>query len=127
MANRAYVFVALLLCACVPARVPVTDVGAVLPEELAAALKVEAYTLEGSRPPVVARYLGPVRAFSCKHLLTDPPASRGDALTQLRVEALRLGADGIIDVTFDVRGTDALGTNCWQSVQASGTAVKFAR
>ena len=43
----------------------------------------------------------------------------------LRLKALDLGADGIIDITFDTRGTDTWGTNCWESVQASGIAVKF--
>jgi uncharacterized protein YbjQ (UPF0145 family) len=46
-------------------------------------------------------------------------------LTQLKLKALDLGADGIIDITFDTRGTDTWGTNCWESVQASGVAVKF--
>ena len=36
-----------------------------------------------------------------------------------------MGANGIIDITFDSRGTDTWGTNCWETVQASGTAVIF--
>ena len=53
------------------------------------------------------------------------PASKGNALTQLKVRAVELGANGVIDITFDYSGTDAWGTNCWESIQASGTAVMF--
>ena len=55
----------------------------------------------------------------------DPPASKGDALKQLKIKAVNMGANGVIDITFDKRGTDTWGTNCWESVQASGTAVIF--
>ena len=56
-------------------------------------------------------------------MMTDPPASKGDALLQLRLRASELGADTILDITFDTRGTDPFGTNCWESVQASGMAI----
>jgi hypothetical protein len=36
-----------------------------------------------------------------------------------------MNADAIIDVNFDQRGTDAWGTNCWETVQASGMAVRL--
>ncbi|MDC0452133.1 YbjQ family protein [Candidatus Pelagibacter sp.] len=49
----------------------------------------------------------------------------GDALKQLKIKAVRAGANGVIDITFDSRGTDTFRTNCWESVQASGTAVVF--
>ena len=70
-------------------------------------------------------FLIEIKAYSCKLLLSDPPASKGDALKQLRLKALEMGANGIVDVTFDSRGTDAFGTNCWESVQVTGVAVKF--
>ena len=106
--------------------VPVTDVSKVSREALQEAYKVRIFTTGSDvSHPKVAEYLGDITAYSCKHLLWDPPASKGDAITQLRLKALSMGADGIIDVTFDSRGTDAFGTNCWESVQASGLAVKF--
>jgi uncharacterized protein YbjQ (UPF0145 family) len=106
--------------------VPVTDVSQVPKAQLREAAHVRVFVLGGNQAcPEVAEYLGDVTAYSCKHLLTDPPASKGDALTQLRLKVLDLGADGVIDVSFDRRGTGAWGTNCWESVQASGTAVKF--
>jgi hypothetical protein len=76
--------------------------------------------------PQVAEYLGPLEAYSCKNLIFDPPASKGDALQQLRVKAAQMEADAIIDVNFDQQGTDTWGTNCWETVQASGMAVRLA-
>jgi hypothetical protein len=103
----------------------VVDLKTIPLAEKEAALKIRVYTIESGAYPEVETLLGPVVAYSCKHWLTDPPASKGDALTRLRLEALKLGANGIIDVTFDTRGTDPWGTNCWETVQASGSAVKF--
>ena len=86
---------------------------------------VNVYMLEQAAGyPPVHRFIGPVHGVSCKHLLTDPPASKADALLRMRVEAHRLGADTVIDVTIDQSGTDALGTNCWESISVNGLAVR---
>ena len=115
--------ITLLACATF---VPVTDVSKIPKEQLQQAYKIKTFTAGSELTyPEIAEYLGDITAYSCKHLLTDPPASKGDALTQLRLKALELGANGVIDVTFDSHGTDTWGTNCWESVQASGVAVKF--
>jgi uncharacterized protein YbjQ (UPF0145 family) len=108
--------------------VPVIEVSKVPKQELQQAYKIKTYMV-GSEVsyPEVSEYMGDITAYSCKNLATDLPASKGDALTQLRLKALEMEANGIIDVTFDSRGKDAWGTNCWESVQASGIAVKFKR
>lgn len=108
------------------ARVPLIKMDEVPPEVLQSSYAVQIYTVDSvATRPDVKDFLGPIEAFSCKLLSTDPPASKGDALIQLRLNALKQGATGVVDVTFDVRGTDAWGTNCWESVQASGVAVVF--
>lgn len=119
-----FLSITLLLGACAPF-VPVVDLNSVPPSHKEAAMKIRVFTVESGSYPEVETLLGPVVAYSCKHWLTDPPASKGDALTRLRLEGLKLGANGIIDVTFDTRGTDTWGTNCWETVQASGSAVRF--
>jgi hypothetical protein len=127
MKNIVFTLVVLLFVgSCVPPLVPVTDISKVPEDKLQAAYKIKTY-IAGGDPnyPEVAKYLGDITAYSCKHVLWDPPASKGNALTQLKLKALDLGADGIIDITFDTKGTDTWGTNCWESVQASGVAVKF--
>lgn len=124
-----YLFLALPFVAfvggCAPF-VPVVDVKTIPQETLQAAYRVRTFTPENSpNYPPVSEYIGTLTAHSCKFLLTDPPPSKGDALLQLRIAAVEKKADALLDVTFDSQGADGWGTNCWESVQASGIAVKL--
>ena len=123
--NFLITFISFSLLACVPPRVPVEDLANVSSEIVAESSRVAIY-LVGDNVSF-QQMLGPVEAYSCKHLTSDPPASKGDALKRLRLNAYRLGANAIVDVTFDSKGTDAFGTNCWESVFASGNAVLIQR
>ena len=115
----------IILSSCGP-KVDVLDLSTVDQKILTEASKVQIFKLDNAQPkPEIEKYVGEITAYSCKHLSWDPPASKGDALKQLKVKAVRQGANGVIDITFDARGTDTFGTNCWESVQASGTAVVF--
>jgi uncharacterized protein YbjQ (UPF0145 family) len=115
----------IILSSCGP-KVDVLDFSTVDQKILTEASKVQIFKLDNAQPkPEIEKYVGEITAYSCKHLSWDPPASKGDALKQLKVKAVRQGANGVIDITFDTRGTDTFGTNCWESVQASGTAVVF--
>ena len=115
----------LILSSCGP-KVDVINLNTVEPDVLAKASRVQIFKLDNAQPkPEIDQYIGELTAYSCKHLTWDPPASKGDALKQLKVKAVGMGANGVIDITFDSRGTDTFGTNCWESVQASGTAVVF--
>ena len=119
------VVLGLLLSSCGP-RVKVTKLSDISPDILTKATKVQIFRLDNAQPkPEIEKHLGEITAYSCKHMIWDPPASKGNALTQLKVRAVELGANGVIDITFDYSGTDAWGTNCWESIQASGTAVMF--
>ena len=125
MSRTSGILAIILLLGCSPF-VPVVNVSEVPKETLQKAYQIQTFEIgNGSSRPQVSEYLGSITAYSCKHLMTDPPASKGNALIQLRLKALELGADGIFDITFDTRGTDTWGTNCWESVQVSGVAVKF--
>jgi hypothetical protein len=74
----ALVPILLALAGCA-ASVAVTGMSAVAPDQLSAATNVRVFTIEQPAPKV-ERTIAPVTAYSCKHLTTDPPASRGDAL-----------------------------------------------
>lgn len=116
-----------ILSGCAPF-VPVLDTAKLSSAEQTAAANVQVFVLESAaQRPTVEKVLSRIEAYSCKHGLTDPPPSRGDALLQLQVKAVRLGANAVVDVTFDGAGTDAFGTNCWQSIHASGLAVLLGR
>ncbi|WP_139194627.1 hypothetical protein [Roseovarius tolerans] len=121
--SKKVVVVALLLSACGPL-VEVNDTSKVNPATLTAASNVRVFTL-GQNAPQNYSVIAPVSAFSCKNMMTDPPASQGDALLQLQIKALELGASAVVNVGFDLRGTDTFGTNCWETVQASGLAVRY--
>jgi len=108
---------------CVGPFVDTVQMSKIPPEEAQAALAVKLYMQSASQPENVEKYLGSVEAYSCKNKVWDKPVSTGDALAQLRLKTLRMGGNAVIGVTTDTRGTDTLGTNCWESVQASGTAV----
>ena len=108
-------------CASIPQR----DLSSVPQSTIIDASKVRVFTVENSSYPKNFELLGEITAYSAKKLMTDPPASKGDALKRLQIEAVEKGANGIINVTFDVRGTDTWGTGCWETVQASGSAVRF--
>lgn len=118
------ILVVIFLASCGPA-VPVIDINKVPPETYEKALRLPVFTIDSPNFPPVSKFLGEVSAYSCKRLNTDPPASKGNALTQLRINAFDQGATGVINVTFDVRGTDTWGTRCWGTVQATGIAVIF--
>jgi uncharacterized protein YbjQ (UPF0145 family) len=114
---------AVLLVGCAPF-VEQVDLTKIDPAERTASTNIRIFN-EGAAPKVI-KTLGDVEAYSCKHLMTDPPASKGNALQQLRLKAYRLGANAVIDVVFDTRGTDTYGTNCWETVHAAGLAVVMA-
>jgi uncharacterized protein YbjQ (UPF0145 family) len=115
------ILIASIAAGCSPF-VPVTDVAAVDPQTRTSAIQIRVLPL-GMQIPAGTKMLQPIQANSCKHLMTDPPATQGDALQQLQLRALELNANAIVNVTFDTRGTDTFGTNCWQTVTASGFAA----
>lgn len=116
------ILVPLALAACSPF-VDRMKMSEVPPSELQASLAVQVVDQTLPQPTNIDRYIGPVEAWSCKHLVTSKPATKSDAIEQLRVKALRMGGNAVIGVTYDEKGTDTFGTNCWQTVHAAGTAV----
>src|SRR5262249_40421064 len=113
---------AFMLAACA-AKVPVTEMATISSVALTTATNLRHFTVE-QQSPKAEKAIAAVTAFSCKHRTTAPPACNGDPRQQLQLNASRMGAKAVINVTFDTGGTDAWGTNCWQTVQASGTPVR---
>ena len=111
------------ISACGP-MVDVTDLTTVGAEKIRLASEIPTYTFQQIAPSNY-KVIAPVTAYSCKSNLYDPPASKGNALLQLQLKALDQKANAIVNVTFDTRGTDTFGTNCWETVQASGLAVLY--
>lgn len=121
-------FVAVVLVCAVASCAPFVDrmkISEIPPAELQASLSVQVIDQTLPQPTNIETIIGPVEAWSCKHLMTSKPATQSDAIAQLRVKALRMGANAVIGVTYDRQGTDTLGTNCWETVHAAGTAVRL--
>lgn len=95
-----------------------------LPEdEQRAALAIKVYD-QATGAPQYSEIVNEVQAISCQNKVWDAPATKADALRQLRVKALRLGANAIVSVTYTNSGT-SYKPNCWESVTVSGTAVRL--
>ena len=103
--------------------VPVIDLTGVHQQDLIKSQKIRTYIV-GQMPPDEFTVLEPLEAWSCKQQSWDPPATKGNALRQLKLLAYRLGATALMDVEFTGHNTDVWGTNCWNSVHASGIAIK---
>lgn len=75
--------------------------------------------------PAVRTVIGPVEGYGCApqrdHPL-DVSVQQSDALDQLRVRALKAGANGVINVSFEPIHTDHR-NQCYQGLAAKGQAV----
>jgi hypothetical protein len=98
------------------------------PSEHARAAQLPVYMAqEGGVAAKVRADLGPVEGYGCnpqRDLPKDVNAQRSDALDQLRLRALKAGADGVIDVRFSPIQTDRRNA-CFQGMAARGEAVAF--
>ena len=107
---------------CIGPLVPVIDMANVDPQTLQASQRIRIYQ-SGQVPPLGYREIGPVKAWSCKNQTWDPPATKENAIKQLKIIAHRSGATAIMDVKAGRQGTSM--TNCWQVVVAIGMAIKY--
>ncbi|MFP6716724.1 MAG: hypothetical protein VCB82_04395 [Alphaproteobacteria bacterium] len=96
--------VVISLTGCIGALVPVIDLTNVDPQALQDSQSIQTYT-KGQTPPLGYREIGPVKAWSCKNLTWDPPATKENALKQLKIMAHRLGATAIMGIEFGEHGT----------------------
>jgi len=69
------------------------------------------------------RRIGQIEATSCMNKLWDSPASREDAIDQLRYKASALGGNGITNLTCEHQEGTNLAKNCWNSVTCYGVAI----
>jgi hypothetical protein len=67
--------------------------------------------------------LGPIEATSCKSLMWDPIPTREDAVTQLRVRAINLGGNGLLNLMCDATQGTSVSKNCWSSITCSASAI----
>ena len=69
-----------------------------------------------------AQPIGPVEGAVCKVGLHDPDPTKDEALAQLRVAAVRMGANAVVGTECDDEGM-SLSKNCFRSITCRGTAA----
>lgn len=70
-------------------------------------------------------FLGSVKATSCfNNFILDDPASKEDAMNQLKYKASIMGADAVINPICSKEGT-SLTKNCWTSITCEAAAIRI--
>lgn len=109
----------------IPAFVPIINVARIPEDQLEEAELIRIY-VSRDYAPEIEKELGKLEGYSVKHLLWEPSPTRDAALLQLQLRALKLGADGIVDVLFTQGGPlEVMTRDCWESIKVEGIAVQF--
>ncbi|MEN9341082.1 MAG: RcsF lipoprotein [Pseudomonadota bacterium] len=66
-----------------------------------------------------------VEGNSCQNKLYDPPATRANAIEQLKFHSLEHGGDGITNIQCSGREGTSLRTNCWELISCTAEVIKF--
>lgn len=66
-----------------------------------------------------------VEGNSCQNKLYDPPATRANAIEQLKFHALESGGDGITNIQCSGREGTSLRTNCWELISCTAEVIKI--
>ncbi len=114
---------ALGLSGCIGPLVDVTKVDDATAVDLEKAIVV----LEPASTPRSAAVLGPLTATSCMNKLWDKPATKEDAVSQLRHHARVRGANAVGNLMCEQTEGTSLAKNCWSSVTCSGSAMRIAQ
>ncbi len=69
------------------------------------------------------RRIGQIEATSCMNKLWDSPASKENAIDQLRYKASALGGNGITNLICEPCEGTNVAKNCWNSVTCYGVAI----
>ena len=105
-------------------RLAIQDIAEIDKDVMKQVYQIKTYYI-GQDVPEIKETLGSISGYSCMFWSWEKRANKGDALIQIKLNAHKLGADGILDMTFDSHGTDVWSTACWESIVVTGMAVKF--
>lgn len=65
-----------------------------------------------------------VEGHSCQVLQIDGPATRLDAIEQLKAHAWQAGADGLADIRCGAKEGLSPAANCWELISCTAEAIK---
>lgn len=66
-----------------------------------------------------------VEGNSCQNKLYDPPATRANAIEQLKYHSLEHDGDGITNIQCSGREGTSLRTNCWELISCTAEVIRF--
>ena len=115
-----------VLCACwalagCGSFVDIRDMSKISPSKLVTINELSVYEARDLRRGAY-KTLGTLHGYSCTLNLWDPPATKVEALKQLKFKALEAGANAIVLDTCFGEGT-TYSKNCWQAFTCSGEAA----
>lgn len=110
----------LALTGCIGPLVDVTKVD----QGTAADLERSVAVYEPAATPRGAAVMGPITATSCMNKIWDNPATKEDAVAQLRHHARIHGANAVGNLMCQQSEGTSLAKNCWNSVTCSGSAMR---
>ncbi len=113
-------FIPLVITACIGPLIPVVNL------DHESRLQLRGHVVEHDNATLKRgsyERLGQIEATSCMNKLWDPPASREDAVDQLRYKASALGGNGITNLLCEKTEGTNLAKNCWNSVTCYGVAI----
>jgi hypothetical protein len=120
--NRLVIAISIAILSACAARMPLIDLNQTPSEQMKKATNIKIYKADEIHPDNFD-FKAMVEGHSCKHLTTDPPPSRAEAIMRMKVDAVKNGSSAILDYTCEAFGTDTWGTNCWASITCRGTGV----
>lgn len=85
--------------------------------------RVDAIKIIDDKDTEEIKFLKKVKTTSCKNQVYDPPASRQNAVEQLKYMALENNADAIKNVICTPKEGTSFVKNCWESITCSGDLV----
>lgn len=96
------------------------DVSELSSEQLKALRSIETYEQDIIKP---YETLGRIKGLSCKGSAFSGDTSQAAAMTQLKIKAVKLEANGILYPTCVLDNSVDWGNNCWESWVCVGDAV----
>ncbi len=71
------------------------------------------------------RVLTIAEGHSCQNKIWDAPATRANAIEQLKHHSLEQEGDGITNVQCSGREGTSVRTNCWELISCTAEVIKF--
>lgn len=100
------------------------DISSLSAQQLQRLSNLKVSQSDASRPHSM---LDIVKGFSCQkaNAYTNKQASAGEAIEGVKIRAVQLGADAVVNLNCQTNSDTDLINNCWSSIVCVGTAIEY--